>query len=136
LKHGALIYWLQCSLESRQTPELLEGYLFTRNFYPNAWRRKVDKWSQKYMMLDRSKLYQFTDSSCKGAELLLNIRERVEEVVEVELKADEKFVLELRFNDDTSSMQLSFTTRDEMQRWLKSLTMILSTAIVSFSHLI
>jgi hypothetical protein len=60
------------------------------------------------------------------------LRERVEEVVEVELKADEKFVIELRFNDDTPNMQLSFTTSDAMRKWITSLTMILSTSIVRF----
>jgi hypothetical protein len=64
----------------------------------------------------------------------LIFRERIEEVVELELKADEKFALELRFNDGTPNMQLSFPTLTEMQKWMKSLSLILSTAVLSIAH--
>lgn len=74
LRHGSLVYWLQHPAENKHSPKPLEGYLFTRSFNPSAWRRKTDRWVQKYFMLDRSKLYQFTDSTCRGAEFQLNIK--------------------------------------------------------------
>jgi hypothetical protein len=62
---------------------------------------------------------------------VLLFRERVDEVTEVELKDDEKFALELRFNDGAANLQLSFDTQNEMLQWRKAISLILSSAIVS-----
>jgi hypothetical protein len=74
LRHGVLVYWLQNVADNPSSANSLEGYLFTRNFYPKAWRRKADKWSQGYFVLRGSMLYHFKDFTCKVAEFSLNIR--------------------------------------------------------------
>ncbi|KAI6192884.1 Pleckstrin-like proteiny domain-containing family M member 2 [Aphelenchoides fujianensis] len=107
----------------------LESYLYMRNFYPKAWRRKADKWAQAYFVLRGQMLYQFTDSTCKVAENSVNIRERVDEITPVDLRDDEQFVFELHFNDGTPNMQLSFAARDQMYQWMTSITMVFSTAV-------
>ncbi|KAI6180501.1 Pleckstrin-like proteiny domain containing protein [Aphelenchoides besseyi] len=130
IKHGVLAYWLQSAPpESLNGGNTLESFLFVRNFYPKAWRRKADKWTQSYFVLRGQMLYQFSDSTCKVAENSVNIRERVDEITPVDLRDDEKFVFELHFNDGSPNLQLSFNARDEMYKWMTTITMVFSTAV-------
>ncbi|KAI6239009.1 hypothetical protein M3Y99_00632600 [Aphelenchoides fujianensis] len=130
IKHGVLVYWLQSAApDTIGASNTLESYLYMRNFYPKAWRRKADKWAQAYFVLRGQMLYQFTDSTCKVAENSINIRERVDEITPVDLRDDEQFVFELHFNDGTPNMQLSFAARDQMYQWMTSITMVFSTAV-------
>lgn len=74
-------------------------------------------------------LYQFTDSSCKEAVLSVDLSQRLSSVQEVDLKDDEKFVMQADFQDG-HSVQLSFETRDGMKRWLGAVQLVLFSAQV------
>ena len=77
IKQAALAYWLQCvppPTAVHANADVLECYLFVRNFYPRAWRRKSDRWTQGYWVLRSHMLYQFTDSTCKVAIASINLK--------------------------------------------------------------
>ncbi|CAD5216568.1 unnamed protein product [Bursaphelenchus xylophilus] len=130
IKQANLIYWLQSLKETDTSAETMESYLYARNVYPNAWRKKTDEWVQSYFILREHMLYQFTDSTCKEAIASVDLRQKVELVEQVLLKNDENFVFQITLIEEPF-IQFSFETMDEMNKWLSAITMAVSSSHAS-----
>ncbi|KAH7721305.1 PH domain-containing protein [Aphelenchoides avenae] len=130
--HHVLVYWQQIAPQ-RASPELKseEGYLYVRNFYPKSWVKPYDEWEQSYFVLKGHMLYHFSDSTCKFAQRSMNIRDTFEQVYEVDLKNDERYVFEVALTDDANTaLQFSCPSEEIKKNWISAITLILSTAAV------
>ncbi|CAD5212371.1 unnamed protein product [Bursaphelenchus okinawaensis] len=120
IKRASLVYWLQSIKESEASRDTMESYIFVRNVYPSAWRKKMDDWTQSYFIMREHMLYQFTDSTCKEAISSVDLREKVELLEQVELKNDENFVFQLTLTEEPF-IQFSFETSEEMNKWITAM---------------
>lgn len=75
-------------------------------------------------------LYQFTDSTCKEAISSLDLRQKLENIEEVELQYDEKFVFSL-YQSDQPTIQFSFETMDSRKKWFTAFELAKNMAAVS-----
>lgn len=85
-------------------------------------------------------LIQFSDSSCRYAQRSINIRYFLDRVLvsfsntigqafEIDIK-NEQYVFEMMFNDDTTALQFSCASQEEMRRWIAMITLALSASVI------
>ncbi|KAK6751364.1 hypothetical protein RB195_003006 [Necator americanus] len=116
LHHFALVYWKEASaLPEKQHAESV-GYLYRRMAHPNWWRRPPAEWVQSYFVLKGTKMYVFTDSTCKEGEMIINLCE-CSEALELDAKKDCQWGFELVLPD--GNLQLQCPSKDEMHKWMR-----------------
>ncbi|VDM65424.1 unnamed protein product, partial [Strongylus vulgaris] len=97
LQHFALVYW----------KEVVQ---------PNWWRKPPAEWVQSYFVLKGTKMYLFTDSSCKEGELIINLWDCTE-ILELDAKKDCQWGFELVLPN--GNLQLQCPSKDEMIKWMR-----------------
>ncbi|KIH47341.1 hypothetical protein ANCDUO_22602 [Ancylostoma duodenale] len=127
LHHFALVYWKESSaLLEKQNAESV-GYLYRRMVHPNWWRKPPAEWVQSYFVLKGTKMYLFTDSTCKEGEMIINLWFFVGkhnpyysdciETLELDARKDCQWGFELVLPD--GNLQLQCPSKDEMSKWMR-----------------
>ncbi|EYC29424.1 hypothetical protein Y032_0006g2968 [Ancylostoma ceylanicum] len=116
LHHFALVYWKESSaLLEKQNAESV-GYLYRRMVHPNWWRKPPAEWVQSYFVLKGTKMYLFTDSTCKEGEMIINLCDCIE-TLELDARKDCQWGFELVLPD--GNLQLQCPSKDEMSKWMR-----------------
>uniref|UniRef100_A0A183G909 RUN domain-containing protein n=1 Tax=Heligmosomoides polygyrus TaxID=6339 RepID=A0A183G909_HELPZ len=124
LRHFALVYWKESSSAlDKQNAENV-GYLYRKMIHPNWWRKPPAEWVQSYFVLKGSKMYIFTDSTCKEGEMVINLCECTE-TQELDSKKDCQWGFELILPD--GNLQLQCPSRDEMNKWMQLVNLALNS---------
>ncbi|KAK6059430.1 PH domain protein [Cooperia oncophora] len=116
LQYLALAYWKESSACLEKQHEENVGYLYRRMVPPYWWRKPPAEWFQSYFVLKGSKMYVFTDSTCKEGEMVINLRDCTE-LLEMDSKKDCQWGFELVLPD--GNLQLQCPSKDEMNKWMQ-----------------
>ncbi|CAJ0576335.1 unnamed protein product, partial [Mesorhabditis spiculigera] len=129
VKHTSAVFWRETSVSATGPETSHQGYLMHRSLDLSWWKRPNDDWKQSYFLLQGSKLYVFTDSTCKFGERVISLSGGAVETHEVELKKNHSFGLQIIFPDrpEEAPLQLQCTSREEMGKWMHLLSIALSS---------
>uniref|UniRef100_A0A7I5EBH2 RUN domain-containing protein n=1 Tax=Haemonchus contortus TaxID=6289 RepID=A0A7I5EBH2_HAECO len=124
LRYFALAYWKESSacLEKQNAENV--GYLYRRMVPPYWWRKPPAEWFQSYFVLKGSKMYVFTDSTCKEGEMVINLGDCTE-VLELDSKKDCQWGFELVLPE--GNLQLQCPSKDEMNKWMQLVKVALNS---------
>uniref|UniRef100_A0A1I8AGW0 PH domain-containing protein n=1 Tax=Steinernema glaseri TaxID=37863 RepID=A0A1I8AGW0_9BILA len=128
--HG-LVYWFQSGWkksveQSSKAKDEFAGFLYHRSFAQNSWRKAPSEWNHHYFVIQGQQLFKFTDSTCKLCEEKITLTTSCM-ISEVDLKKDERFVIQLETGDASSNViQFSCASREDMKRWKQKFSVAIS----------
>lgn len=124
LLHLALVFWKESSATLEKQHAENVGYLYRRVVHQNWFRKPPAEWIQSYFVLKGTKMYVFTDSSCKEGEKVINLCD-CSETHELDSKKDCQWGFEMILPDGI--LQLQCPSKDEMNKWMQLVNLALNS---------